>query len=100
MPSQTDLLGYLEREPCRHEHAPPLAATHRTASPIWRIEIRAGKDLLKDGWHIRRWPELEAQFGEVMAEALENIRSCRTGPQEVNRPAGPIIRVEFDQRRD
>ena len=78
----------------------PLAATHRTASPIWRIEIRAGKDLLKDGWHIRRWPELEAQFGEVMAEALESIRYCRTGPQEANRPAGPIIRVEFDQRRD
>jgi hypothetical protein len=33
-------------------------AGDRSACAVWRVEMRAGKDLLKDRWGIRDWAEL------------------------------------------
>ena len=71
------------------EGLPPLDPTDRSASRVWRVEIRAGKDLLKDRWQIRRWAEFDAQFGDVVAEALQRIRYCTVDPQDTNRARWP-----------
>ena len=45
-----------------------------TKSRVWRIEIRAGKDLLKDRWNIRTWEDLFARYGDLIREAFEVVR--------------------------
>ncbi|WP_170382196.1 hypothetical protein [Ruegeria atlantica] len=54
-------------------------------SRVWRVEVRAGKDLLKDRWQIRKWPQFDAMFGDVIAEALKKIRYCEPDPDDGNR---------------
>lgn len=55
---------------------PVLDPTEASTSRIWRIEVRAGKDLLKDRWQVRTWAQLDAMFGDIVAEAFEKIRYC------------------------
>ncbi|MGX9353984.1 hypothetical protein ACS3SW_02125 [Roseobacteraceae bacterium S113] len=51
---------------------PAVAASNR----VWRVELRAGKKLLKDRWNIHTWAQLFDRFGEVMREAGKVIRYC------------------------
>ncbi|WP_343081439.1 hypothetical protein [Ostreiculturibacter nitratireducens] len=67
----------------------PLDPGERAASQVWRIEIRAGKDLLKDRWQIRQWAEFDALFGDVVAEAVQKIRYCAPDPTDTNRARWP-----------
>lgn len=58
--------------------APPLRnVSYRKdadMSRVWRVELRAGKDLLKDRWNIRTWSDLFDRYGSLAAEALQTIR--------------------------
>ncbi|NOD96654.1 hypothetical protein GS610_05475 [Ruegeria sp. HKCCD6228] len=67
------------------EGLPPLDSSDASQSRVWRIEIRAGKDLLKDRWQIRTWPQFDAMFGDVISEALQKIRYCEPDPDDSNR---------------
>lgn len=72
---------------------PPLDPKDRAASQVWRIEVRAGKNLLKDRWQIRQWAEFDALFGDVVAEAMQKIRYSEPDPTDSNRarwPSHPI----------
>ncbi|MFP1646692.1 hypothetical protein [Pontitalea aquivivens] len=68
---------------------PPLDPEDRAASQVWRIEIRAGKALLKDRWQIRQWAEFDALFGDVVTEAMQKIRYCEPDPTDTNRARWP-----------
>ena len=57
-----------------HDGLPALDFTDPTTSRIWRAEIRAGKSHLKDRWNIRTWNDLDARFGDMIAEACKAIR--------------------------
>ncbi|WP_155986514.1 hypothetical protein [Novosphingobium resinovorum] len=43
-------------------------------SPIWRVEIRAGKQHLKTRWRISSWRDLDTRFGDTVNESLNAIR--------------------------
>ncbi|MCI2400407.1 hypothetical protein [Aliiroseovarius subalbicans] len=64
---------------------PPLNASDASQSRVWRIEVRAGKDLLKDRWQIRTWEQLDALFGDVVAEAFQKVRYCVPDATDTNR---------------
>jgi len=49
---------------------PPLTGNER----IWRVELRAGKDHLKDRWGVTAWAQLDDKTGDVFARALDDIR--------------------------
>ena len=68
---------------------PALDPTDATSSRVWRVEIRAGKDLLKDRWQIRTWDHLDSMFGDVVAEAVKKIRYCDPDRQDSNRARWP-----------
>ncbi|WP_417278794.1 hypothetical protein [Celeribacter sp.] len=58
------------------EGLPPLDPKDRSESQIWRVEVRAGKRIMKDRWGITTWEDFDAKFGDVIAEAFEKIRYC------------------------
>lgn len=58
-------------------------------SQVWRVEIRAGKDLLKDRWQVTTWAELDALFGDIVAEAFAKVRYCTPHPTDTNRARWP-----------
>ena len=60
------------------------------ANRIWRVEVRAGKDLLKDRWNIRTWADLYARFGDVIREAFEVVRYCAPSSGDTNRARWPV----------
>lgn len=68
---------------------PPLDPTDAAQSRVWRIEIRAGKSLLKDRWQVRTWAELDALFGDIVAEAFQKVRYCDPHPTDTNRARWP-----------
>lgn len=43
-------------------------------SEVWRVEIRAGKRELKDRYQIRKFDDIECQIGDVVKNALNEIR--------------------------
>lgn len=43
-------------------------------APIWRVEIRAGKQYLKETWHITTWKELDASLIDVAHAIFRQIR--------------------------
>ncbi len=53
---------------------PPLDPTDREATRIWRIELRAGKKFLKEGWGITTWPEFDDQVGKLFLKTLATVR--------------------------
>ncbi len=67
----------------------PLDHSKASQSRVWRVEVRAGKDLLKDRWQIRTWPQFDAMFGDVISEALQKIRYCEPDPDDSNRARWP-----------
>lgn len=80
-----------------------LTPDDRSNSQVWRIEIRAGKDLLKDRWQIREWAEFDDLIGDVMAEAISKIRYCEPDPFDSNRarwPDHPLWELVSNEVRD
>ena len=71
------------------DDSPELDPTDATQSRVWRIEIRAGKNLLKDRWQVRTWAELDALFGDIVAEAFQKVRYCDPHPTDTNRARWP-----------
>ena len=71
------------------EGLPPLDPKDARQSRVWRIEIRAGKNLLKDRWQIRTWGQLDALFGDVVAEAFQKVRYCVPSATDSNRARWP-----------
>ena len=51
-----------------------LDPADREGSAVWRIELRAGKEHLKDRWRLRSWADLHDRLGDVMAAALDAVR--------------------------
>ncbi|MBD3676962.1 MAG: hypothetical protein HUJ27_01000 [Rhodobacteraceae bacterium] len=67
----------------------PLDPKDPASSRVWRVEIRAAKNLLKDRWQIRQWAEFDNLFGDVIAEALQKVRYCEPDPSDTNRARWP-----------
>jgi hypothetical protein len=53
---------------------PELDPKDRATSRVWRVEVRAGKEHLKDHWNVRTWADLDAKAGDVFASVLRAIR--------------------------
>ncbi len=52
------------------QNLPPLGGKER----VWRLELRAGKDHLKDRWGITKWDHLDTKIADLYAHALADIR--------------------------
>jgi len=68
---------------------PALDPKNPANSRVWRIEVRAGKDLLKGRWQIRTWEDFDRLFGDLAAESLDKIRYCVPSPEDTNRARWP-----------
>jgi hypothetical protein len=53
---------------------PTLDPSDLEGCSVWRVELRAGKKHLKDGWGIRTWTDLDTRLGNVMSSMLDAIR--------------------------
>lgn len=68
---------------------PPLDRSDAATSRVWRIEVRAGKDLLKDRWQVRTWVDFDARFGDIVAETFDKVRYTIPDPSDSNRARWP-----------
>lgn len=66
-----------------------LDANDAESSRVWRVEFRAGKDLLKDRWNIRTWTQFFDRFGDLCRETGEVIRYTAPSGADVNRARWP-----------
>lgn len=97
----------LYRDACSNE-APTYtlqqteARTDPAQSRIWRVEMRAGKDLLKDRWDIRTWADLFARYGDLIREACEVIRYTEpsSDPNRARWPNHPLWDLAADAMRE
>ncbi|NSX56331.1 hypothetical protein [Parasulfitobacter algicola] len=80
------------------EISSPYVTLHKPLSPdpnsagenrVWRVEFRAGKDLLKDRWGIRTWTQFFDQFGDLCRESGEVVRYTEPLPSDPNRARWP-----------
>lgn len=53
---------------------PTIDFSNPSNSRIWRVELRAGKSHLKDGWNIRTWRDLDERLGDLLEFAANSIR--------------------------
>ncbi len=67
----------------------PNLAPKDPRSKVWRVELRAGKLLLKDRWNIRTWEDLYARFGDLVAHSMSSIRYTDPAPTDINRARWP-----------
>lgn len=67
---------------------PPLCPRDPDAL-VWRVEMRAGKDLLKDTWNIRTWDDLFTRFGTLCAQTGDVIRYTIPQNADSNRARWP-----------
>lgn len=51
---------------------------------VWRIELRAGKRLLKDSWNLQTFDQVFARIGDVYGKSLEEIRYVLPGQTDTN----------------
>lgn len=66
-----------------------LDPSNPETSRVLRVELRAGKRLLKDRWGIRTWADLFDKFGDVSRETGEMYRYCDPTPGDTNRARWP-----------
>jgi hypothetical protein len=66
-----------------------LTHAHVRANRVWRVEFRAGKDLLKDRWGIRTWQQFFDRFGDLCREAGEVVRYVEPDMSDPNRARWP-----------
>ena len=62
---------------------------HVRSNRVWRVEFRAGKDLLKDRWGIRTWEQFFALFGDLCRDAGEVVRYAEPDRSDPNRARWP-----------
>ena len=81
---------------------PAIDFAHPDNSRVWRIELRAGKSQLKDGWNIRTWRDLDERLGDLFHSATEAIRYAEPS-SDCNRSRWPdsllweTVRNELDE---
>lgn len=51
---------------------------------VWRVEVRAGKNELKEKYQIRTYEDFEAGIGDVVTNALDAIRYVADGQADSN----------------
>jgi hypothetical protein len=68
---------------------PPLDRSDAATSRVWRVEVRAGKALLKDRWQVRTWADFDARFGDIIAETFDKVRYTIPDPYDSNRARWP-----------
>ncbi|MCK8482874.1 hypothetical protein MUY21_02385 [Aliiroseovarius sp. S2029] len=56
---------------------------------VWRVEFRAGKDLLKDTWGIRTWAQFFDRYGDLCRSTGELVRYAEPDPSDTNRSRWP-----------
>lgn len=66
-----------------------------TNNIVWRVEIRAGKELLRDRYNIRTFEDLEKKIGDVYAEALRKVRLLADDEDE--RTDKNVTRARLDE---
>ncbi|MFT6558340.1 hypothetical protein [Sneathiella sp.] len=76
----------------RAEGLPPLNPSDKSSSQVWRVELRAGKRLLKDIWSISKWADFDNKLGDLMDWTLRSIRyTCPTADRNRARwPNDPL----------
>lgn len=52
--------------------------------PVWRVEVRGGKHLLKERWNVTTWEDLEAAWGDIVAESMARVRYTDPGDDDPN----------------
>lgn len=57
---------------------------------VWRVEVRAGKELLRDRYNIRTFADLENSVGDVYAEALRRVRLLAEDASDKNVTRAPL----------
>jgi hypothetical protein len=67
---------------------PPLNPNAAAESRVWRVELRAGKECLKNRWNIVKWGDLDRCFGDLIANALDAVRYARP-TRDANRSRWP-----------
>lgn len=67
---------------------PPIDFSMPENSRIWRVELRAGKTHLKDGWNIRTWYDLDERIGDLFQASVQSIRYTEPTPDS-NRSRWP-----------
>ncbi|CCA91119.1 hypothetical protein [Novosphingobium sp. PP1Y] len=70
------------------EGRPTLVRDCPADSPVWRVEIRAGKQHLKTRWRISSWRDLDNRFGDTVTGSLNAIRYA-TPTDDSNRSRWP-----------
>lgn len=73
----------------RKRDLPQLDSKDPETSRVWRVEFRAGKDLLKDRWNIRTWAQFFDRFGDLCRESGEVVRYTAPDGTDVNRARWP-----------
>ncbi len=51
---------------------------------VWRVEVRVGKDHLKDAYNIRTLEDFENNIGDVIVNSLDRIRYLASGQTDSN----------------
>ncbi|SFT93195.1 hypothetical protein SAMN05216236_113100 [Sedimentitalea nanhaiensis] len=72
----------------KRQGLPPLDP-NAPENSIWRVEFRAGKDLLKDTWNIRTWAQFYDRFGDLCRHSGEVVRYATPSPTDPNRARWP-----------
>jgi len=86
------LRTYVARGTCPHAPCNVTLSpdpTYVRANRVWRVEFRAGKDLLKDRWGIRTWEQFFDRFGDLCREAGEVVRYVEPDGSDPNRARWP-----------
>jgi hypothetical protein len=78
---------------------PALDQTDRKLSQIWRLELRAHKHHLKNGWNITTWGDLRLALPQVLKSALNDIRYA-TPTADRNRARWPDSQLWRSARRE
>lgn len=73
----------------RRQDMPLMNPEDASTSRVWRVEIRAGKDLLKDRWNIRTFRDFFDRFGDAMVQAVNVIRYTQPCDHDSNRARWP-----------
>lgn len=57
-----------------HGGLPLLNPDDKEDAQVWRVELRAGKQHLKNRWGVRKWADLDDKLGDIFKLALNEIR--------------------------
>lgn len=55
---------------------PPIDLTDRSASQVWRFEMRLGSKQLRNRFEMRNWQDIRDTIGDAFNDALGRIRYC------------------------